>query len=161
MNEAELVRQLNTIESLLRRGDTFLITRKRSVSRWSVAEQLDHATKVCRSVLGTLNKGEPLDAAGINFIGRAVLLAGRIPRGKGESPAAVRGEQRPAAEILETLAACRELLKRWMDKTDRLPPKARVFKHPYFGALNTSQTVKFLHIHTAHHLKIVEEIVKQ
>ena len=37
--------------------------------------------------------------------------------------------------------------------------KNKNFNHPFFGLLNTLQTLKFLNIHTKHHLQIIENIL--
>ncbi|MFN8364825.1 MAG: hypothetical protein U0T78_06125 [Cloacibacterium normanense] len=35
-------------------------------------------------------------------------------------------------------------------------PSQSYIEHPYFGHLDVKQTLKFLKIHTQHHLKIVQ-----
>ncbi|GAA4949969.1 hypothetical protein GCM10023314_24170 [Algibacter agarivorans] len=39
-------------------------------------------------------------------------------------------------------------------------PKTSHFKHHVFGMLAKQQTLRFLEIHTKHHLKIVNDILK-
>ena len=34
------------------------------------------------------------------------------------------------------------------------------FRHLIFGNLNKKRTIRFLQIHTAHHLKIIQDILK-
>jgi hypothetical protein len=37
--------------------------------------------------------------------------------------------------------------------------KDHFFEHPYFGKLKLKETIRFLEIHTTHHLSIIEDIV--
>jgi hypothetical protein len=37
----------------------------------------------------------------------------------------------------------------------------KYFDHPYFGNLRLNKTIKFLEIHTKHHLEIINDIIKK
>lgn len=39
--------------------------------------------------------------------------------------------------------------------------KNAFFEHPLFGVLNKKDTMKFLKMHTTHHLKIIQDISKK
>jgi hypothetical protein len=106
---------LQTITTLVDEGDEQLGRRAPQVSGWSVAEQLDHATKVLERGLGLIAADPPRLDRGINLLGRLLLRLGRLPRGVGKSPAAVRGEERSAAQLREAVARIRELLERTDD----------------------------------------------
>ncbi|WP_053404293.1 hypothetical protein [Persicobacter sp. CCB-QB2] len=40
---------------------------------------------------------------------------------------------------------------------DSLPARAH-FRHPYFGVLNKEESIRFMTIHSRHHLSIVQDI---
>ena len=95
----------------------------------------------------------------MNLTGHLLLALGWIPRGVGKSPKGVvpaernagrpRGARRPAAQgSTATRRSPRRVL------ADPTP----VFPHPYFGGLTALQGLRFLGIHTHHHLKIVADI---
>jgi len=60
---------------------------------------------------------------------------------------------------LEDLQTQFEIAKKTIKDLETLDPKSN-FKHPLFGRLNLKQTRFFLIIHTKHHLKIIEDILK-
>jgi hypothetical protein len=151
-------RQLVEIEGILGEGDAAVAVRAPAVSAWSVAQQLDHLLKVAEfALVRLLAEGEPLPR-GINLLGRVLLAWGRIPRGRGKSPAAARGEERSATELAAALARVRGLLAQVRERTALLASREPRVKHPYFGGLNPGQALRMGAIHTDHHLRIVADI---
>ena len=85
-----------------------------------------------------------------------VFLSKTIPRGKAKAPKVVI----PTNEI--TADSLQESLKNTYQAITYLKDceEHQYFMHPFFGQLNKKQTIKFLAIHTEHHLKIIRDILK-
>ncbi len=84
-----------------------------------------------------------------------VFFTGKIPRGRAKNPKVVDpdffNEDSLKIHIQKTKTTILELIHL---------EKEKYFKHPFFGNLKLKDTIKFLEIHTNHHLKIIEEIQK-
>jgi hypothetical protein len=155
----DLSRQMDEITSFIGRGDESVCTLKQNISGWSAAEQLDHTLKVNGSVLARVLQDpepDPLPKP-MNLIGRIILALGWIPRGKGRSPKSMRGE--PATcPALETQAS--KVRQQLEAVTAAHVARSRpLVPHPRFGGLSTEEALRFMVVHTEHHLKIVREIV--
>jgi len=131
-------------------------TRAVAVSGWSVGQQIEHALLTIRGVVGELSRGAGRhEPAKPTLIGRIILLAGRIPRGRGEAPLTVLPRSAPEpAELSALLAKSRESLVRLAAVEND-----NTFFHPRFGRLNKAQSIRFLWIHTDHHLRIIRDII--
>ena len=80
----------------------------------------------------------------------------KIPRGKVKAPKLVR----PEGEISkESLVLSLKNLKATLANWQQLDKNA-FFKHPFFDDLNKKATVKFLVLHTNHHFRIINDILK-
>ncbi len=86
-----------------------------------------------------------------------VYTIGKIPRGKGKAPKIVQ----PKAII-----SIPELEMQYADIMHKLSQLTTIkngqyFFHPYFGNLKLKEAIRFLEIHTKHHVNIIYDIVKQ
>ena len=93
-------------------------------------------------------------------MGRVVLKTGFIPRGRGKAPRATRPAERDAEDIE---AGMRRLAGRLDELLEQLPLLEEAgwrTLHPYFGALDISEWMRFMDVHHRHHLKIVRDIRK-
>ncbi len=147
-----------TVASVIAAGEAGLALRAPAVSAWSVAEQVDHLVKVEQSIFSHLLTRTPAQGRTISMWGRFVLLTGWIPRGKGTSPRKLRGTPASALELTAALEACRETFHRLAAEPDRLLDPVPCLPHKMFGALTAAEAVRFVPIHTRHHLKIVRDI---
>ena len=139
-------------------GDQLFVARP-EVSGWSAGEHLDHTVKVMSAFLRQLQKDQPLDVAGVNLLGRAVLLAGWIPRGRGRAPEKVTGLRVAPDELTGAITAADGLLT----ALEEAPPRERrlpLAKHPYFRGLTAGQSARFVIVHNRHHLRIVADIAR-
>jgi DinB superfamily len=163
------VRQQSAIVGALLRGDDRQLTaRAEAVSGWSVAQQLEHLLRVERSVLAMLHRildpAEQSAVQGINALGRAVLLTGFMPRGVAKAPAAALPNEEAMAAASAAAAQLTEVDRRIDALGLRLAELARPRRsglrlaHPRFGSLDGPQWLRFLGIHSHHHLKIVRDI---
>lgn len=137
-----------------------------AVSAWSPAQHLEHVCLVAAAVLERLDAlrsgGEREDRrehGSPRLAGRAVLMAGRIPRGRGQAPDFSLPAKVPGRSALRELCS---RVGRQVTETAAHAASFRgvrgVIRHPLLGWLNAAQWWRFLRVHSEHHLAIVEDI---
>ncbi len=139
--------------------------RAEGVSGWGVAQQVYH----CGLALGRIGGGvenllaNPTQGAGLGFThpqAGALLAGGALPRGIAKSPESLIPPAAPTPD--ET----RALLKGAKAKWDTLEKRGAeiaacpaTFPHPMLGNFTSAHWVRFIALHTGHHLKIVRDIL--
>jgi hypothetical protein len=127
------------------------------VSNRTIGWQIDHCLLVINGIIGQIEISDPSKfKPKWTFPKFMVFTTGKIPRGKAKAPKVVIPNQVATQEelIVKLAAAKNNVLK--LDSFS----ENQFFNHPYFKDLNVKQTKKFLAIHTKHHLKIIEDILK-
>jgi hypothetical protein len=128
-----------------------------SISSATIGWQLDHTLKVFNAVSEWTENSNPEDYKfKFNFWRSLLLTLGYFPRGKVKAPKYVLP---PEIVTTEDLLKQLETAKMHLDKLKSLPEKS-YFKHFIFGMLAKNQTLRFLEVHSNHHLKIVNDILK-
>lgn len=129
-----------------------------AVSKSTIGWQIAHSLKVIYGVTKTVAKSKPKDYKWqFNFTRIVIFTTGKIPRGKAKAPKAVRPEE--AKITKEELLGFIEKSKKAIQTALDADPKAFV-EHPFFGLLKRDKAIRFLEIHTEHHLKIIRDIAK-
>jgi hypothetical protein len=128
-----------------------------SVSAWSVGMHIEHAALAIVRVLDALAKSEPPAPPSRFSIPRfVVMLTGIIPRGRAKAPESTAPAESASLESLEALilVADRRLLS-----AQELNSESWM-KHPVFGPLKRDAALRFIRIHTRHHLRIIHSILR-
>lgn len=128
-----------------------------NVSSSNAGWHIDHTLKVITGITAALKNSDPNTfKSNFNFKRTVIFLRGSIPRGVGKAPKSVQTEGEITINDLKT-----EIKNAFLciDILTNLHPKSN-FKHPYFGILNLKQSLNFLEIHSIHHLKIIQDIMK-
>jgi hypothetical protein len=128
-----------------------------TVSSANIGWHIEHSCLVIIKITETLQNSDPEKfQSKFNFKKIVVFLIGKFPRGRAKAPEVVMPIENITTSHLEesivkTKAAIMELQN--CEKNNH-------FSHPIFGSLNTPETIKFLGVHTHHHLLIIEDILK-
>jgi len=135
---------------------------------WSYAEVYSHilqadigsSVAMERCVNGTAN---PTDT-GLNLLGRLVLFFRRFPPVKIKVPQKTVAKM-PVSKISKEeaknlLIKCRKRIDEIAPLIAGAPPQNR-YKHPRLGNLNAANWLKFILIHTNHHIKQLDRIKKK
>lgn len=128
-----------------------------AVSSSPVGWHVQHSLMIISSISNQLKKSDPsLYKYRFNKIRTLVYLLKKMPRGKGKSPSVVN-----PLEVLSVpqLHEMFEAAKLSVEDLKTLSKHSHLM-HPYFGMLHLRSSYKFLSIHTAHHLKIIKDIVR-
>jgi hypothetical protein len=146
-----LEKEIKELEEMM----SFSTLRKESVSKRGIDWHIDHCLKIICGVSDLLKSSNPEDYKWkFNAVRLYIFAKGSIPRGKARSPKLVNNKE----EIIhQDLVTQLEVAKNNVVGLENLPPKAN-FKHPYFGYIKRDKTIKFLALHTNHHLKIMRDI---
>jgi hypothetical protein len=149
-----LKNELDEIAQLIDLGNK----KNSTVSEKGIFWHLNHSLIILINVSKMLKKSDPSDyKSTFNFKRSLVFALNFFPRGKGKAPKATHPPDNiTKEELLKQL----EEAKQQTNSIEDLPTKSN-FKHPLFGVLNLKQTLKFLKLHTNHHLKICRDIIKK
>lgn len=128
-----------------------------AVSASSVGWHMEHALLVLINVTENIKQSKPEEfKPSFNFVRSIIFIVNKMPRGKGKAPKSVQ----PNTDItLNSLNAKLQLAKEKVNELYNLD-KNKHFVHPFFGDVKLNGCIKFLGIHTAHHIKIIEDILK-
>lgn len=129
-----------------------------AVSTSTIGWQIDHCFLVINKVVSDIQKSNPNDYKWKfnknRFLVQTFLR--KIPRGKVRAPKAVQ----PFEEITQKhLKRQLEITRNNIAELTSLEAK-NYFTHPFMGDLNLKTTIDFLGLHTKHHLKIIEDMLK-
>lgn len=145
--------RLNVLEDQLIHADVI----NTDVSASDVKWHIDHCLRVIIGVSKTLLKSNPQEYKyKFNTLRTFVFLTHWMPRGRAKAPKAILAKEEITYEgILPLFKKARALIK----EVQALDFKSN-FVHPYFDMLDLSQSLKFMSLHTLHHLRIIRDICK-
>jgi hypothetical protein len=128
-----------------------------TISKSSVGWHIEHTLLTMNLIIGALQKSNPENyKQSFNFYRVLVFAMNKIPRGKAKAPKIVQ----PKEDFnIESLKSHLEKAKTKLAELNSIGNK-NYFEHPYFGHLTLKPTIKFLEIHTNHHLQIINDIIK-
>ena len=145
--------QLLKIESLLPKIEV----RNGKVSKASVGWHLEHLLLILNSSLKGLTMTDPEDYKPKFSLKKFVFLNfGLIPRGRIRAPKQFFPLEVPTQESILKLL---NLAKDRLEAAKELPEKSFI-THPFLGDFDKQTTLRFLWLHSNHHLKIVDDILK-
>ncbi|MFK7785132.1 MAG: DUF1569 domain-containing protein [Crocinitomicaceae bacterium] len=128
-----------------------------SVSSVNIGWQIQHSLLVLNAVSGVLETANPKEfKKKFNLLKFVLFAIRRFPRGKAKSPKSVRPTSELSTEELEKLI----IVARTNVSNLSSLGSGQFFKHPLFGDLRLKDTIRFLELHTNHHLKIIRLIQK-
>jgi hypothetical protein len=132
---------------------------------WSYAEVYSH---ILQANLGSSiaaekcsNKTGTHTSKGLNWKGKLVFLMGGFPPGKRKAPPQVAALTKKISK-----EEARNLIVRLRKRVDEIIPLVAhaqancKISHPGLGMLNAAQWIKFIRMHTRHHIKQLERIKK-
>ena len=150
---------MKNLNALLNELESYVPHAKKSdtrVSQGSVGWHVEHCLLSIRKILGFAATTDPQNYKRAYKPTRILVLGmGFIPRGRIKAPKSVTPEKFDDEDLLaESVAATRQIV-------ETLPKlhENQHFPHPALGILNKKPTARFLQVHTAHHLKIIKEIM--
>ena len=149
----------NKLESLLNQLEFFIPSSESinlQVSQSTVGWQIEHSLLTINGIVSALQKSNPKDYNWkFSLMKLIILTTKKIPRGKAKAPKVVVPKGLINNDDLqEHLSKTRDAIK-----VLEMVSKDQFFEHPYFGKLKLKETIRFLEIHTDHHLNIIEDIV--
>jgi len=129
-----------------------------STSKASVGWHIEHSLLTIQKIIQRVKASDAAEYKSSYKFGRIIVLGFRmIPRGRAQSPKVVVPEGLiDAASLKISIYKTRQLLPELETLT-----KNQHFSHPVLGVLNKKPMKKFLRVHTAHHLKIIKDIIRE
>ena len=148
-----LIALINDLENKL----PFIEQKKEAVSQVTVGWHLEHSLLALIKMITAVEHSNPAEYKSEFNVKRLIVLTlGKIPRGKAKVPDSVK----PGAEM--NIANIKGLIEKAKQKAELFEKlnHDKFFKHPVFGDLQLKKARKVIAIHTYHHIRIINDILK-
>jgi hypothetical protein len=140
--------------------------RAESISAWGVDKQVHHVgigmTGIGQGIEGML--ADPQQGVGLgptHAFAMPMLESGTIPRGIGKAPEPLHPpDSPPSGETRALLQSCKETWDSLAKKGAEIEKCPATHPHFALGNFTGAQWVRFMAVHTAHHFKIIRDILK-
>lgn len=159
---AKIEQQFAAVEEILT-SEEYSAIRVDSVSHWSCGTQAGHISFVMKAAVDGIEKNLADPTRHVdgkwNLMAKPILTKGNMPRGVATAPIFVMPLQGDRESWLKLMRETRERWRALEARSAELAACPSRFKHPMLGFFTSSDWVRFAPIHTAHHLKIVRDIL--
>ncbi len=147
--------KLNTLLDQLLAKVAHFDVENQQISQGKIGWHIEHSLLVISGITKVLAMSNPSEyKSKFNVAKFVVMTFNFIPRGRGKAPQTTQPKSEVTPENLSVhIAKTREKIKELDTMNGDL-----FFKHPMFGDLKLKEAVRFLEIHTKHHLKIINDI---
>ena len=126
------------------------------ISKSNVGWHIEHILLTIKMIIEAVEKSNPANYTWSFKLSRIVVFTmNKIPRGRAKAPKVVVPKTYDEQTLLEHLKIVTEKIQGLENMSSD-----KYFEHPYFGNLRLNKTIKFLEIHTKHHLEIINDILK-
>ena len=148
-----LLALINELEGKL----PFIEQKNEAVSQVTVGWHIEHSLLALIKMISAVEHSNPADYKWkFNAKRLAVLTLGKIPRGRARVPDSVK----PAADTsIANITGLMEKAKQKVEQFEKLS-RDQFFTHPVFGDVRVKQARRVIAIHTHHHIKIINDIIK-
>jgi hypothetical protein len=148
----QLLSLINVLSSKIEQQEKINV----DVSSVSVGWHIAHSTIVIKQIVEQLEKSDPATYKWKFSLPRfIVFFMNKIPRGKGKAPQSVQVDDNFTIESLKKYITLAQEKAKMLNDMDA----EKNFLHPYFGMLNVKSTIKFLQIHSNHHIQIIDDVI--
>ena len=149
----KLLKQIKELESKIPNQEDYNL----EISKSNVGWHIEHILLTNKMILEAVEKSNPADYTWSFKLSRIVVFTmNKIPRGRAKAPKVVVPKTYDEQTLLEHLKIVTAKIQGLENMSSD-----KYFDHPYFGNLRLNKTIKFLEIHTNHHLEIINDIIKK
>ncbi|MBA3986130.1 MAG: DUF1569 domain-containing protein [Flavobacteriales bacterium] len=147
----KLIGQLEELATKISQQDIV----RMEVSKSNVGWHIEHILLTINIIIEEVKKSNPINYKWSFKLTRVLVLAmKKIPRGRAKAPKVVAPKKFDEKTLKEHL----EITKSKIQDLETISSN-KYFNHPFFGNLKLDKTLKFLEIHTNHHLEIINDIL--
>jgi hypothetical protein len=149
----KLLKQIKELESKIPNQEDY----NPEISKSNLGWHIEHILLTNKMILEAVEKSNPADYTWSFKLPRIVVFTmNKIPRGRAKAPKVVVPKTYDEQTLLEHL----KIVTLKIQGLENMSSD-KYFDHPYFGNLRLNKTIKFLEIHTNHHLEIINDIIKK
>ena len=128
-----------------------------AISKSNVGWHIEHSLLTINGITKVILRSNPKEYQWKFKLSRLIILIlGKITRGKAKAPQIV------VPKTIIDLPSLKEHIDKSRNNLKELESLSNnhYFEHPYLGKLKKKEALRFLEIHTNHHWKIIEDIIK-